>query len=100
MSKELTEGDLQDLLSWATREHAFSSDLQRLPGMTRDLTAGERVAVAHYRASYMLLNRQGAIKEGWLGPLDNLAGRRRDDIEPEVDEHSWSPAPKDKRKRP
>lgn len=38
----------------------------RLPGMARDMTVEEKVAVAYYQASFTLLNRQGAVKDGWL----------------------------------
>ena len=70
MGKELTFYELTELRSMAIQESNAIPPHARLERMERDLTVSEQAAVAWYNAVLSMLNNKGAIKDGWINPVE------------------------------
>lgn len=60
---------IEDILILRDLARKFLSELdesERLPTLDRDLSFEERIALAFLNASLTILNKSGAIKEGWI----------------------------------
>jgi hypothetical protein len=66
---KLSIGDICVIQDEARKYLNSHIHLGRLPDMTRDLSLGEMRALAFVEAVTMILNRNGAFKDGWL--VDN-----------------------------
>lgn len=102
----LTHGHLLVLQGLARREFVEMPGEYRLEGMSRQLDAGERLALCNFRANLTLLNRMGAFREGFLEELqqplvlpDSLPGDGEDPEWEQADD-GRQPGPNAPRRKP
>lgn len=77
--------DVLQLKSLATKRVLEFKQGERLVGMTRELTDGERLVLAHLDAVLHLLNRSGIDCSSVEVPIEIP------DSDPEAEEHEWVP---------
>jgi len=84
---ELNQKDLIVAQSIARQEFVEIPGEYRLRGMTRQMTASERVALSWLRGVMVVLNSKGAFREGFLEAF--VEPLELPDSEPDAEYHDW-----------